>query len=314
MPGDEDEADSDAEWKDIRARAASRQAAKPGGAQRKGGRQGRRVAGGGLTRGPWPVLGERPGRGGLALLWHERAFWPVPGGPSSSKAQIIAMPALCCAALRQQSSGGSRGGWVMWTRSGSGRRRPSLTRWAGGGGSAGRRVEPLPGWAAVAGRRLGLALKLQHCIRRSWAQAQCEIGGPAEAGRRKQPGAAATGAALCWAALQGEDWEHEDVAADDDLDMGEAEDDAAAEVSPIRRWGGVLFCRQAPRPRFLQMDNSTGLCLACGGWPAGAPALQLGRCTFLHAASAPVAGQPMKVGCWGAIPSQGPGRRRREQR
>lgn len=35
--------------------------------------------------------------------------------------------------------------------------------------------------------------------------------------------------------LQGEDWEHEDVAADDDIDMGEGEDDAAAEVSPIRR-------------------------------------------------------------------------------
>lgn len=35
---------------------------------------------------------------------------------------------------------------------------------------------------------------------------------------------------------QGEDWEHEDVAADDDLDMGEGEDDAAADVAPVTRW------------------------------------------------------------------------------
>ena len=33
--------------------------------------------------------------------------------------------------------------------------------------------------------------------------------------------------------LQGEDWEHEDVAADDDLDMGEEEEDGA--ISPVRK-------------------------------------------------------------------------------
>ena len=37
---------------------------------------------------------------------------------------------------------------------------------------------------------------------------------------------------------QGEDWEHEDVAADDDIDMGEGEDDPAADVSPVTRWAG----------------------------------------------------------------------------
>ena len=35
-------------------------------------------------------------------------------------------------------------------------------------------------------------------------------------------------------ALQGEDWEHEDVAADDDLDMGESEEEAEA-GSPVRK-------------------------------------------------------------------------------
>lgn len=38
------------------------------------------------------------------------------------------------------------------------------------------------------------------------------------------------------AGLQGEDWEHEDVAADDDLDMGEGEEEEVA-GSPTRRWG-----------------------------------------------------------------------------
>ncbi len=38
----------------------------------------------------------------------------------------------------------------------------------------------------------------------------------------------------CMDSAQGEDWEHEDVAADDDLDMGESEDDADA-PSPVRK-------------------------------------------------------------------------------
>ena len=37
-------------------------------------------------------------------------------------------------------------------------------------------------------------------------------------------------------AVQGEDWEHEDVAADDDLDMGEGEEEA--EASPVRKCAG----------------------------------------------------------------------------
>lgn len=35
--------------------------------------------------------------------------------------------------------------------------------------------------------------------------------------------------------VQGEDWEHEDVAADDDVDMGEGEADEGADMSPVRR-------------------------------------------------------------------------------
>jgi len=54
--------------------------------------------------------------------------------------------------------------------------------------------------------------------------------------------------------MQGEDWEHEDVAADDDLDMGESEEDEAG--SPVRRWAG----RQA------------GSKAAASGWAAGAVA------------------------------------------
>jgi hypothetical protein len=33
---------------------------------------------------------------------------------------------------------------------------------------------------------------------------------------------------------QGEDWEHEDVAADDDLDMGDSDEEEAA-GSPVRK-------------------------------------------------------------------------------
>jgi hypothetical protein len=35
-------------------------------------------------------------------------------------------------------------------------------------------------------------------------------------------------------AMQGEDWEHEDVAADDDLDMGDSDEEEAA-GSPVRK-------------------------------------------------------------------------------
>lgn len=41
--------------------------------------------------------------------------------------------------------------------------------------------------------------------------------------------------------LQGEDWEHEDVAADDDLDMGESQEEEVV-GSPARRWAGRRAC------------------------------------------------------------------------